>query len=67
MGPRSGRYYCGIYEGRPHDCGAFTPIGCDDVDTSLPHGGAYKVGRAFEPRHKRNTTPPNGNGRRMPR
>ena len=67
MGSRSGRHYCGIYESRPSDCAEFTPIGCDDVDTSLPHGGAYKVGRAFEPRHKRNTTPPNGNGRRMPR
>ncbi len=51
MGPRSGRYYCGIYEARPDDCGAFTPIGCDDVDTKLSHGGTYKVGKPFEPRH----------------
>ena len=53
MGPRSGRYYCGIYEARPHDCGAFTPIGCDDVDTSLSHGGTYKVGAPFRPNVKR--------------
>jgi Fe-S-cluster containining protein len=36
-GSSSGRYYCGIYEARPHDCRAFTPIGCQDVDTSLRH------------------------------
>jgi len=55
MGSRSGRYYCGIYSARPHDCGAFTPIGCDDVDTSLPRGGAYKVGAPFRPKrsHRR--------------
>ncbi len=63
MGPRSGRYYCGIYEARPHDCGAFTPIGCDDVDTDLSHGGAYKTGKPFEPRHRRSTS---GNGRSGP-
>ena len=51
-GPRSGRYYCGIYDFRPHDCGAFTPIGCDDVDADLSHRGQYKVGAPFEPRHK---------------
>jgi Fe-S-cluster containining protein len=60
MGPRSGRYYCGIYEARPHDCGAFTPIGCDDVDTDLPRGGAYKVGKPFMPKRKR---PANGSTR----
>ncbi len=55
MGSKSGRYYCGIYEARPFDCGDFTPIGCDDVDTSLPHGGAYKVGAPFQPKrsHRR--------------
>jgi Fe-S-cluster containining protein len=53
MGNRSGRYYCGIYEARPHDCGAFTPIGCDDVDDALPRGGEYKVGKPFQPRHPR--------------
>jgi len=63
MGPRSGRYYCGVYEGRPDDCGAFTPIGCDDVDDELPHGGPYKVGRPFEPRHARSA---GANGGAMP-
>ena len=53
MGSRSGRYYCGIYEGRPADCAAFTPIGCEDVDTSLPRRGEYKPGRPFEPNRKR--------------
>jgi Fe-S-cluster containining protein len=53
MGPRSGKYYCGIYEARPHDCGAFTPIGCEDVDTSLPRGGGYKVGAPFRPKHRK--------------
>ena len=52
-GPRSGRYYCGIYEGRPDDCGAFTPIGCDDVDRSLEHGGHYVVGDPFRPKRRR--------------
>jgi Fe-S-cluster containining protein len=65
MGNRSGRYYCGIYEARPSDCREFTPIGCDDVDTSLPRGGAYKTGRPFQPRHKRKTGPSGNNGRRM--
>jgi Fe-S-cluster containining protein len=50
-GPRSGKYYCGIYDSRPHDCGAFTPIGCDDVDTSLSRRGAYVVGAPFQPKH----------------
>jgi Fe-S-cluster containining protein len=49
-GPRSGAYYCGIYEARPHDCGAFTPIGCEDVDVDLSHRGEYKVGAPFRPR-----------------
>lgn len=53
MGSRSGKYYCGIYEARPHDCAAFTPIGCEDVDTSLPRGGKYKVGPPFRPKHRR--------------
>lgn len=50
-GSASGRYYCGIYEARPHDCGAFTPIGCEDVDTDLPRAGEYRVGPPFRPRH----------------
>ncbi|MGB8265254.1 MAG: YkgJ family cysteine cluster protein [Candidatus Velthaea sp.] len=48
-GPRSGKYYCGIYEARPHDCDDFTPIGCDDVDDSLPRSGKYAVGAPFRP------------------
>jgi Fe-S-cluster containining protein len=48
-GSRSGKYYCGIYEARPHDCGDFTPIGCDDVDESLPKRGEYVVGAPFKP------------------
>ncbi len=46
-GSGSGRYYCGIYEARPHDCGAFTPIGCEDVDASLRHDRPFKVGPPF--------------------
>lgn len=53
MGGKSGKYYCGIYEARPHDCGEFTPIGCTDVDESLPHGGGYKTGAPFRPNRKR--------------
>lgn len=52
MGSRSGRHYCGIYEARPHDCGAFTPIGCDDVDDSLPKRGKYVVGDPFKPKRR---------------
>jgi Fe-S-cluster containining protein len=50
-GSASGRYYCGIYEARPHDCGAFTPIGCEDVDSSLRHDRAFKPGSPFAPKH----------------
>jgi Fe-S-cluster containining protein len=50
-GRGSGHYYCGIYEARPHDCRAFTPIGCEDVDADLPRAGSYKVGPPFRPRH----------------
>ncbi|MDE2482924.1 MAG: YkgJ family cysteine cluster protein [bacterium] len=53
MGGKSGKYYCGIYEGRPHDCRDFTPIGCQDVDTDLPRGGNFKVGPAFQPKRRR--------------
>lgn len=49
-GKASGEHYCGIYEGRPHDCRAFTPIGCEDVDTELSRKGEYPVGPAFRPR-----------------
>jgi Fe-S-cluster containining protein len=51
-GKESGKYYCGIYEARPHDCDAFTPIGCSDVDDSLPREGSYPVGKPFRPRHQ---------------
>jgi Fe-S-cluster containining protein len=52
-GARSGKYYCGIYDVRPTDCGLFTPIGCDDVDASLSHRGKYQVGDPFKPKRKR--------------
>jgi Fe-S-cluster containining protein len=50
-GRASGSFYCGIYEARPHDCGAFSPIGCEDVDEDLDRSGTYKVGAPFRPRH----------------
>jgi Fe-S-cluster containining protein len=50
-GEESGRYYCGIYEARPHDCRDFSPIGCDDVDTKLRHDRPFKVGAPFKPRN----------------
>jgi Fe-S-cluster containining protein len=52
-GKDSGHYYCGIYKARPHDCEAFTPIGCEDVDDTLPRTGSYAaiVGAPFRPRH----------------
>lgn len=60
MGSRSGRYYCGIYPARPDDCRDFTPIGCDDVDTSLPRKSSFKVGPAFQPKRRNRAR----NGRR---
>ncbi len=67
MGSRSGRYYCGIYEARPHDCRAFTPVGCDDVDWSLPRHGQYKTGKPFTPKRARvrNGTATDGRQGRM--
>jgi Fe-S-cluster containining protein len=62
-GSRSGRYYCGIYAARPHDCGAFTPIGCNDVDWSLPRHGTYKTGEPFRPKRRRATPASNGKPR----
>ncbi|MBV8749148.1 MAG: YkgJ family cysteine cluster protein [Candidatus Eremiobacteraeota bacterium] len=53
MGSRSGRYYCGIYEARPSDCREFTPVGCEDVDWSLPRHGQYKTGKPFAPKRRR--------------
>ena len=53
---RPGRYYCGIYEGRPGDCREFTPIGCQDVNESIPHTGKIKIGLPFLPKHRRKGT-----------
>jgi Fe-S-cluster containining protein len=61
MGSRSGRHYCGIYEGRPGDCREFTPIGCEDVDTSLPRNTNWKIGPAFQPKRRGRKQ----NGRRL--
>jgi len=52
-GDRSGRYYCGIYDGRPHDCRQFTPIGCDDVDAALTHKRKFVPGSPFKPAARR--------------
>jgi Fe-S-cluster containining protein len=52
-GSGSGKYYCGVYEARPHDCGAFTPIGCDDVDDDLKKRGKYVVGDPFKPKRRK--------------
>ena len=52
MGSRSGRHYCGIYEARPGDCRDFTPIGCDDVDESLPRKTSWKIGSPFAPKRR---------------
>lgn len=52
-GGESGKYYCGVYEGRPHDCREFTPIGCEDVDQDLPHNSkTFKVGPPFQPKRR---------------
>jgi Fe-S-cluster containining protein len=53
MGSKSGRHYCGIYPARPDDCRDFTPIGCEDVDTSLPRKSNFKIGAPFQPKHRR--------------
>ena len=63
-GSRSGKYYCGIYEARPHDCRAFTPVGCQDVDWSLPRHGAYKTGAPFVPKKRRAVSATNGKAKR---
>jgi len=52
-GSRSGRYYCGIYEGRPEDCRSFTPIDCADVDDSLPRDVPFPIGPPFVPKERR--------------
>ena len=61
-GSSSGRLYCGVYEARPHDCRAFTPIGCEDVDGGLRHTRKFEPGSPFKPRH--NGEPPRGKRRR---
>ena len=48
-GDRSGKYYCGIYQARPHDCRAVTPIGCQDVDQTIPRNRPNPVGPPFVP------------------
>jgi Fe-S-cluster containining protein len=55
---RPGRYYCGIYEGRPGDCRDFTPIGCQDVHTGIRHGSAFKIGPPFAPKRRGKGTRP---------
>jgi Fe-S-cluster containining protein len=52
-GKESGEHYCGIYEARPHDCDAFTPINCQDVDWTLPRNAPQPTGSPFRPRHPR--------------
>ena len=52
-GSRSGHYYCGIYAARPNDCRDFSPIGCEDVDDSLPRKSAFKIGPPFAPKHRK--------------
>jgi Fe-S-cluster containining protein len=50
-GKGTGHYFCGIYESRPFDCGAFTPIGCEDVDANLTHDSKFVPGTPFSPKH----------------
>lgn len=50
---RPGRYYCGIYEARPGDCRDFTPIGCNDVNESLPRNKPIKIGPPFQPKRRK--------------
>lgn len=50
---RPGRFYCGIYEGRPADCRDFTPIGCDDVNKDLPRDKVLKIGAPFQPKRRK--------------
>jgi Fe-S-cluster containining protein len=53
---RPGRFYCGIYEGRPADCRDFTPIGCDDVNKDLPRDKVLKIGAPFQPKRRKNNS-----------
>jgi Fe-S-cluster containining protein len=52
---RPGKFYCGIYEGRPADCRDFSPIGCDDVNKDLPRDKALKIGAPFQPKQRKNS------------
>jgi Fe-S-cluster containining protein len=54
-GSGSGKFYCGIYEGRPADCRAFTPIGCDDVDTDIKRDRKFAPGSPFGPKNRPKT------------
>jgi len=49
---KPGRFYCGIYEGRPADCRDFTPIGCTDVNEALPRDKPIKIGAPFQPKQR---------------
>jgi len=62
-GTRSGRYYCGIYQARPGDCQEFSPIGCEDVDTSLSRNVRHEIGSPFVPKHRKQAA----NGKRFSR
>jgi Fe-S-cluster containining protein len=52
---RPGKFYCGIYEGRPDDCRDFSPIGCTDVDTTLSRNKPLKIGAPFQPKRRKNS------------
>ena len=52
---RPGKFYCGIYEGRPADCRDFSPIGCDDVNKDLPRDKPLKFGAPFQPKQRKNS------------
>ncbi len=51
-GSKSGRYYCGVYEGRPGDCREFSPIGCDDVDDMISRRTKFEPGSPFQPKKR---------------
>ena len=53
---RPGKFYCGIYEGRPADCRDFSPIGCDDVNKDLPRDKVLKIGAPFQPKQRKNSS-----------
>lgn len=51
-GTKSGRFYCGVYEGRPGDCREFSPIGCEDVDDMIPRRSKFEPGTPFQPKKR---------------